>query len=136
MNLNKSITTIIESLRGGLPAKFASQKLEDAINAAQETGKKAKITLEIEINPHGKDNREIFISMKTTAKLPTPTDLQEPSNFFHVRGRLSKDDPESVQPGLRGVESKDEAIGIAENGTGFGDGNRDTGTGQRQVYRS
>lgn len=101
--MNKPINLLLAEIRGGLPCRAASDLLDDAIKASQASGKKSSITITLNIEPHGKDNRELHISMKSAAKLPVAPDLQEPSIYYSVRGQLTKNDPDQGELGIRAV---------------------------------
>lgn len=114
------ITDAINQVRGGLPAKHASQQFEDLIRACKDSGKKGTITLTVTVEPHGKDNKEMYLYVKSQTKLPTNPDLNEPGIFFTTRsGQLVRDDPDQTTLGLRDI-------------TGGGDGEEEANNGDRK----
>ncbi len=80
---------LISEIRGGLPATQIDQQIEQAVAAAAASGKKATITITMSIEPHGKDNREMHISLKSALKAPNAPDLEEPSIYY--RGQRSNE---------------------------------------------
>lgn len=102
----KPASQLISEIRGGLPARHTDQLVEDAIRAAQASGKKATVTMTLTFEPHGRDNREMHVSLKSKATLPAAPDLEEKSIYFVSRKGLTRDDPEQdTLPGIRGVET-------------------------------
>lgn len=119
--MTKKVAQVIGELRGGLPAKAADQLLEDAIRAARQTGKKAVITVQLTIEPHGSENRELWISMQSSAKLPKDPNLLEPSVYFVNRrtGAMTRDDTEQENlPGVYGVDSANGGSPAENRGVG------------------
>lgn len=86
---------LISEIRGGLPASQIDQQIEQAVAAAAASGKKATVTITMVIEPHGRDNREMHISLKSSMKAPSAPDLEEPSIYYRSeRGNeLLRNDP-------------------------------------------
>lgn len=118
------ITDAIKQVRGGLPEKHASQQFEDLIRACKDSGKKGTITLTVTVEPHGKDNTEMYLYVKSKTTLPTNPDLHEPGIFFTTRnGTLVRDDPNQQDLGLRGIgggDGEEEASNTGDNIKKFG----------------
>ncbi len=89
----KEIIRVLGDLRGGLVATDASQQLERLVQAVMEAGKKGTISIQLTLDPHGKDNREIHVTAKVTSKVPQAPGLNERSIFFGQRGQLLRHDP-------------------------------------------
>lgn len=101
----KPAAQLIAEIRGGLPARHADQLVTDAINAARSSGKKATVTLTLTFEPHGRENREIHVALKSKATLPAAPDLEEKSIYFVSHKGLTRDDPEQGNlPGVRAVD--------------------------------
>lgn len=108
-NQRGEFARVFNDLRGGLVAIQTAKDLERLIEACQETGGKGKLTITLDLAPKGKQNREIHISAKVTAKAPANPDLEERSVFYAQRGQLTRTDPEARddQPNLTGVPAPD-----------------------------
>lgn len=105
MSQTNDFNRVLGEVRGGLVARDLAQKLEDAVTAAQVSGKKATITVTMTLDPHGKDNREMHVSVKSAVKLPAEPGLDERSIFYAQRGQLLRNDPDQpdLYAGPRGV---------------------------------
>lgn len=109
--MGKRFNQVLGECRGGLVELDLSQKLSDLVTACQESGKKGTITVTMTIDPHGAENREMHVSVKSAVKAPAKPDMEERSIFFAVRGDLVRDDPNQQRLGLRGVDSGERADG-------------------------
>ncbi len=106
--MGKTVTQIIAEHRGGLIARTLDEALHEAIESAQDTGQKAEITIKLRLTPHGKNNREMHLRITHTSKLPPPSEQQDESIWFGVRGQLQRDDPDQVEMfGPKGVAAEE-----------------------------
>lgn len=90
----KLITQVLGEIRGGVFARAASDELSSLVERIQETGQKGSITITLNIEPHGKTNREMHVTPKIAVKKPAAPDTQEAGIFYVVRGDLVRDDPD------------------------------------------
>lgn len=81
-------------IRGGVIDNELTKQLEMGVNEAMRNGGKAVIGVQLTVDPHGRENRELHVTAKITAKMPQNPDLSEPSIYFGQRGNLLKDDPD------------------------------------------
>lgn len=95
--MGKHITQVIAEHRGGLVSRTLDEALKEAVEAAQDTGQKAEITIKLRITPHGKGNREAHLRITHTSKLPAPSEQQDESIWFAVRGHLQREDPDQTE---------------------------------------
>lgn len=102
----KRFNQVLSECRGGLVELDLSQKLSDLVTACQVAGKKGTLSLTLTVDPHGKDNREMHVAVKSSVKAPAAPDMEERSIFFAVRGDLLRDDPDQKTLGLRDVSSE------------------------------
>ncbi|MGZ8213517.1 MAG: hypothetical protein ACXWTP_03340 [Methylosarcina sp.] len=95
----------ITNLRHGETQSELSAELHSAVQAAIDTGKTAELTLTIKIKPEA-NGRQIFISDKISAKIPTLP--REQTILFPTKdGNLQRDDPRQMSiPGLRTIEAE------------------------------
>ncbi len=112
----KLITQVIGEIRGGVFVNAASEELSALVQRIQETGKKGSITIQLSIEPHGKENREMHVTPKVTVKKPAAPDTTEAGIFYAQRGDLVRDDPDqrTMQFGNR-ARVGDEGRSVATN---------------------
>lgn len=94
--MNHGVPELIRQLRGGLVSREMDRQLTQLIEACQDAGKKGTMTIKLTIDPHGRENKEMHVTAKTTIAAPANPDLLEPAIFFAVRGQLVKDSPEQT----------------------------------------
>lgn len=99
----KRLTQTIAELRGGLVDLEASRQISDILERVRESGCKGSFTLQLTFDPHGKDNTEIHVTAKLTAKAPPKPDIGERSILFLNNNNDLVRNP-SNQPGLSGVD--------------------------------
>lgn len=82
-----------EHRRGGMLSDL-SEKLQDAVEDAMESGKEASITVQIIIKPEGTDR--VFVADKITTKAPQRS---VPASLFFVtpNNRLTRKDPHQLR---------------------------------------
>lgn len=104
--MGKQYTQVLAEVRGGQVQMLASQKLDELIKAVQVAGKSGKLTVELTLEPHGKENREIYVSAKVKLAAPVDPNMAEPSIFFVDRnGALVRDDPAQERIPFRGEKA-------------------------------
>lgn len=82
---------------GGMPVEVADEQLKKVISAVQQTGKKGKITVELEVSPNGELGFAVTAKVKATA----PQVSFGQSFFFMGRdGALTRQSPDMQQLGL------------------------------------
>lgn len=121
----KLITQVFAEIRGGVFVNEASKELSALVERCQLSGRKGKITVELEIAPSGKDNRIMTVTPKLSVKRPPMPETQDAATFFAVRGDLVRDDPDHKTLGLRAVDSDEVLEGkrsptMTESGKAFG----------------
>lgn len=90
----KLLTQVLAELRGGVFVNHASEELSALVERIQESGKKGSITITLDVEPHGKNNREMHVTPKLSIKKPAAPDTTEAGVFYAVRGDLVRDDPD------------------------------------------
>lgn len=118
--MNHGVPELIRSLRGGLVSRDLDRQLTQVIEACQDAGKKGTLTIKLTFDPHGRENKEMHVTAKTTISAPANPDLLEPAIYFAVRGQLVKDSPEQASmPGLDVVDGgRADGSSPAEQGGG------------------
>ncbi len=91
----------INQLRHGLTQEELSEELNRCVQAAQDTGKSARLTLELTIKPTG--GGQYLLTDKISTKLPT-LDREATLMFGTPEGNLTRDDPRQSKLPLRQVE--------------------------------
>ncbi len=95
--INNAFETFLRKHRRGQAANEASASMQEAIQAACETGKKATLTLTVKIEPKGDDQVQMSVDVGT--KLPkVPI---SPSMFWVEDGQLHTSDPRQPELPLR-----------------------------------
>jgi len=89
----KPITNVLGEIRGGVFANEVSQQLSDLVERIQESGKKGKISITLELIPSGSQNRIITVKPACVLKMPAKPEVEEPTVFFAQRGDLLRQDP-------------------------------------------
>lgn len=105
----KLFTQVFGEIRGGVFVNNASAELSALVERCQISGLKGKFSVELTIEPSGKDNRIMTITPKLTVKKPPMPETQDAATFFAVRGDLLRDDPEQRKLGLRAADENGEA---------------------------
>lgn len=83
-----------------------STALNAVVTAVQGVGKKAVLTLQVEVKLAGKRRNQVFVGAKVTTKLPEP-DREEAIFFVDHDGNLTRQDPEQLElPNLRQVPAR------------------------------
>lgn len=93
----KPITNILGDIRGGVFANEASDRLSELVERIQESGKKGKIQISLELIPSGAGNRIITVKPTCVVKMPPKPETEEPAIFFAERGDLHRNDPNQKQ---------------------------------------
>ncbi|HFD80448.1 MAG TPA: hypothetical protein ENK05_08690 [Gammaproteobacteria bacterium] len=101
----------VATLRQGLTQEELSEKLSEAVCMARETGKQAKVALEITVKPIGDGQYEL--RDKITAKIP---EHQRGITlmFGTPDGNLMRDDPRQRNLDLRAVDDTPEEFKTVE----------------------
>jgi hypothetical protein len=84
---------VVATLRGGMVRAESDLEISKAIERIQETGKAAKLVIELTLCPRGEGNREVHISAKVKSTLPQKLGVSDASIYFAERGKLYQDDP-------------------------------------------
>lgn len=106
--MGKTVTQLIAEHRGGLINRTLDDAMKQAVEAVQDTGQRAEITIKLRITPHGKGNREAHQRITHTSKLPPPAEQQDESIWFAVRGHLQREDPDQRELfGPKGVDAEE-----------------------------
>lgn len=112
---------VVASLRGGLVDDELTAKLKEVVASCRRTGGKGKVSISIEVEPHGADNREMYLRAKIDSKMPSNPDLSEPSIRFHTTdGALVMDDPNQRQLDLDQRRAAREADELRRFAAGVG----------------
>ena len=98
-----TLANVVESLRGGMVQSEAGLELHRAIERIQETGKKAKLTITLELMPAGPENREVHVSASLKATLPPKQGVSDASMFYAERGKLFLEDPAAIREANKAV---------------------------------
>ena len=101
-----SITQFLQRQRKGMLHEELSDQLAAIVAGVMEHGKAGKLTLTLDVKPHGDDS--ITITDKYVAKVPTPP--AKPSIYFaDESGRYSRDRLDQPELPLREVRPDQEA---------------------------
>lgn len=95
----------LREIRRGEILDDAATELAKAVRAVDETGKAAKLTIELTIKPAAKIPGTYVISDKVRAKLPE-LPVGETILFGTPEGNLQARDPRQAELVLKGVESE------------------------------
>jgi hypothetical protein len=99
----KSLAQTLQDHHYGHTAAEADEKLWEAIDAAERTGKATQVTLTIKLRPAGKAGR-YDVTMETTNKLP-PKEIEAAVMFVGPDGNLQNNDPRQRElDGMRVVD--------------------------------
>lgn len=86
-----NILEVISAQRNGKCLLEAQEKLQEAVKKAALTGKKASVTIKLNVVPLANDG-EMVIKDDVSNKLPTPE--KAPTTFYYTDdGALLRDDP-------------------------------------------
>lgn len=88
-----SLSNLFEHLRGGMVQAEAQLELQKCIERIQETGKKAKLTITLDLMPAGPGNSECHVSAGVKATMPAKLGVSDSSIFYAERGKLYQEDP-------------------------------------------
>lgn len=89
------IAFLQEYQRGELHDEL-STALNAVVTAVQGVGKKATLTLQVEVKLAGKRRNQVFVGAKVAVKLPEP-DREEAIFFVDHDGNLTRQDPEQLE---------------------------------------
>lgn len=94
---NSHFLAAIGQIDGGLAIETADVQLREVISQVQRTGKKGKVTFELEVGPNGEMGFEITAKVKATAP-----QLNFGKSFFFMGkdGNLTRNAPDYVQASL------------------------------------
>ena len=86
---------VLSQLRGGRTQEELSETLQEAVNRARDTGRKAVLTFELTISPNG-DTGQYNLTDKIKSKLP---ELARAHSLFYgtPEGRLQRTDPAQAE---------------------------------------
>lgn len=84
----------LAGFRGGVIDQELSEQTKQLVEACMRNGGKGSVSVTINCEPHGRENRELHISAKIGTKMPSNPDLSEPSIYYGQRGELLRDDPD------------------------------------------
>lgn len=110
-----SIGEILPRIRGGFVRSEVDRMLGEAVDRCQETGKKATVTITLELQPSGEQNREINISAKLASKLPARMGLNDSSVFWAERGKLYAEDPAASRTAANAVARASGFVGVDDD---------------------
>ena len=97
--VSNEFATFLTQHRRGQAANAAGAALREALVAASDTGKKAKLTITVVISPKGEDQVEMDVDVATKLpKTPIP-----PSMFWVEDGQLRRVDPKQAELNFREV---------------------------------
>lgn len=102
-----NVLDTLKSLRGGLVLKQTERDMAKLIEAIRDSGKKGSISIQLTLEPHGEDNKEIHVSAKVTSKAPPAPGIGDRSIFFAVRDQLVRDDPDQKKLPLAATDSQE-----------------------------
>jgi len=105
----------LAQIRNGAAGIDASEKLNECVNAARETGKVSELVIKLKIKPDGRDTGQYFLEESITNKLPKPE--RGKTLFFGTPdGNLTRENPRQQALELRSVdEAKPAQLKKAEN---------------------
>ncbi|MEF8794005.1 hypothetical protein [Thiohalorhabdus sp.] len=108
--MSNSFLTNLNTQRGGALMDELGDEYRDLIAAVRETGKKGKLTLELEVKPGGGEDNEV-IHVKDNVKMTVPEHDRKPSVYFSTQNNeLTRQHPEQqelpVQDATPGVETQ------------------------------
>lgn len=119
----QSALDILGQIRGGYALHKFSEKLAEATLAARTVGKKATVTLTIEVSPDKTDESVVSVQPKITCKIPEKG-FAEAIFFVDEKGKLSKEDPKQAEmfeerrkQGVVDIAAQDERIMQVGRGT-------------------
>ncbi|MER7206370.1 hypothetical protein ACFYY8_06390 [Streptosporangium sp. NPDC001559] len=100
-NQVRPFATILQDLRRGAVLDEAAVLLQEVVASVQDTGKKGKLTLVVEIAPMKGDDASLTVAASVTATKPKST--PKAAVFFaDADHNLVRDDPRQASlPGLR-----------------------------------
>jgi hypothetical protein len=106
--MGKTVTQVIAEHRGGVIANALDEAMSQLVERVQESGKKGKLNITLQLSPHGRANKELHVRVSFTSTLPPPADHADESIWFGVRGELQRDDPDQRELfGPREVDGAD-----------------------------
>jgi hypothetical protein len=89
----KPITNVLGEIRGGVFANEVSAQLSELVERIQESGKKGKLQITLELIPSGSGNRIMTVKPTCAVKMPPKPETDEAQVFFVQRGDLLRQDP-------------------------------------------
>jgi hypothetical protein len=93
----QSITDVMGQIRGGFALNEAGKKLQEAVAAVRATGKKATISLIIEIIPDKTDDRIVKMQPKIKTSIPEKGYSEGIMFVDPVTGKLTREDPAQLE---------------------------------------
>lgn len=96
-------TSVLTALRFGSAQDELSEKLNECVQACQNTGKAAEITLKIKIKPEG--DGQYFLEDDIKTKIPS-LPKQKTLMFGTPEGNLQRNDPRQAEMDLKVVAEK------------------------------
>jgi len=111
----QSFLNLLAQVRNGAFIDRAGAELSALVLAVRDTGKKGKISFELEIEPFKGDDVTLSITDKITVKPPQP-EMGRTLMFAIADGELSRKDPR--QPDMFNLRSVDDKKEIVDPETG------------------
>lgn len=97
---------VIRDLRRGMLLDECSDAMQEVVKAVDETGKPAKLTLEITVKPAARVGGAVNVSDKVTVKLPALPN-GETIMFMTPENNIVANDPKQQQLELKSVPGND-----------------------------
>ena len=92
-------------IRHGEAAAEASRRLDECLCAVRETGKKGKVTVELDIKPMSQDGDQIMIKVSSKAAIPLP-EVPAAVFFLDEDNGLHTSDPNQSEFEFRRAKEK------------------------------
>lgn len=103
------MTDVLSEINAGKLNAMGGAKLSEIAAGCKATGKKGKLTLELELTPRGSDGKQVDISFKIKAVVPEKN--LSPSIWFISGGNeLTRDDPDQLELFARGEPKLKERV--------------------------